>query len=465
MRAYAKRPVLTAAAEAAVGRARGLAVPVAIVGRPASGAYAVARAIHRDGRPGGFVSVRTRLGGPAELVAKLRGELEGDPASDLLTVYVDDLEGQVREVQEAALGLVDEGLRSRGRPVPVRLVARLSADPALDSSLEIAPLALRLSVLRIVLPRLDERRDELAAIVAAIAEDVSLRLALTSSWLSPEAVRALAERRWPGDLEELETVLTRLLVGARGSVVTVEDVWDLDPVRPTAGAPSSPPPRSPEPAIASASPRVDPALEIVLTELAHELKNPMVTLKTFTQHLDRLLEDAEMRERFVGLAGEAIERMDGFLEEMLAFSRFREARPRVLPFEPLVADALVLPAGDGRSFSGTGVPAGAVIVADEEQIGFALRALARALSRRLPPAAPILYEWQPPGGLRFDSRAEAVGIALHNVVDSESRDELSASLDFFMARSLIERNRGTLVAERDAAGLHVRLQLPSAGAR
>jgi hypothetical protein len=169
-----------------------------------------------------------------------------------------------------------------------------------------------------------------------------------------------------------------------------------------------------------------------------------------------------MRERF---AGEAIDRMDGFLEEMLAFSRFREARPRVLALEPLIARSLVIPAGDPRSFSGDGVPAGAVIVADEEQVAFALRALGRALSRRLPPTAAILYEWQPPGGLRFDTRAEAAGIALHNVVDSESRDELSTSLDFFMARSLIERNRGTLEAERDAAGLHVRLQLPSAGAR
>ncbi|MGH7805954.1 MAG: histidine kinase dimerization/phospho-acceptor domain-containing protein, partial [Candidatus Binatia bacterium] len=226
------------------------------------------------------------------------------------------------------------------------------------------------------------------------------------------------------------------------------------PIEPRAKAPAAAPPRA-----------TDPPLEGLLMELAHELKNPMVTLKTFSGHLDRLLEDPETRTKFVGLATEAIDRMDGFLEELLAFSRFGEPRPQVLPLEPLVKRAFAgTPLARDR-FSGNGVPAGVSIVADEDQAEFALRALLRGLCKQLSPNAPIVYQWVAPGGLRFDSRAELSGIALHNVMGQGIREEILASLDFFVCRSLIERNRGRVSAERDDAGVHVELWLPIAGAR
>ena len=200
-------------------------------------------------------------------------------------------------------------------------------------------------------------------------------------------------------------------------------------------------------------------------ELAHELKNPMVTLKTFSGHLDRLLDDPATRTKFVDLAGEAIDRMDGFLEELLAFSRFGDPRPQVVALDPLLARALGGPAAIRDRFSGNGAPAGLKVVADEEQIEFALRALLRGLTKQLSPSAPIVYQWVAPGGLRFDSKAEVTGIALHNIMGQGIRDELAASLDIFVSRSLIERNRGRLSAERDDSGLHVRLDLPPAGAR
>jgi signal transduction histidine kinase len=53
-----------------------------------------------------------------------------------------------------------------------------------------------------------------------------------------------------------------------------------------------------------------PTLEVLLGELAHELRNPMVTIKTFAQHLDSVLDDPEVRARFAALTGEAITRMD-----------------------------------------------------------------------------------------------------------------------------------------------------------
>ena len=60
-------------------------------------------------------------------------------------------------------------------------------------------------------------------------------------------------------------------------------------------------------------------LEVVLGELAHELRNPMVTIKTFAQHLDSVLADPEVRARFSALTADAIDRMDGLLETLARF--------------------------------------------------------------------------------------------------------------------------------------------------
>ena len=303
---YGKRPFLTAAAEAAIARVRGLDVALALHARSTSGSYGVARAIHREGRAGGFVSLRTPLLPDRTVEPKLRREIDADPGLDRLTLYVDDLDRQRREVQEELLDLIDEGLRDRGRSVPVRLIARLGE----GTRLAVTELTRRLSVVAVRLPPLADRADELAAIVAALAEDLAARLGLPSRWIAPEAVRVLAERPWPGDVDDLEVVLSRLLVGTRGSVVTVEDVWEIDAHSRTGASEAAPRPAPKPDADADRAapsrpsrptrPSFERDLEIVVTELAHELKNPMVTLKTFTQHLDRLLEDAETRERFVG---------------------------------------------------------------------------------------------------------------------------------------------------------------------
>ena len=440
--------------------ARAALAPMCLVGLPRSGTYAVARAIHRDGEPSGFVSVRSLVDSPRELAERIVLELEGDPAVDFVTLYVEGVERQPRPVQELLLRLIDEGIRFRSRSIPVRVIAQTTADPRGGARFANSVLAARLATLVVPVFPMDARRDELLAIVTEVAADLVTRFGLGSRWLSPEGARNLADRDWAGDFEELEATLARILAGARGSVVTLEDVLAAGALPETA-APARSPAAAPAPA--TTSPSVAPPLEYLLMELAHELKNPMVTLKTFSGHLERLLEDPEMRGKFVHLAGEAIDRMDGFLEDLLAFSRFGEPRPQVLPFDALLARTLSPP--DRERFSGNGIPPGVVVVVDEEQAQFALRALFRAFRKRLPPEAPIVYQWVPPAGLRFDSRAESTGIALHNIMGQGNRDELSASLDFFVSRSLIERNRGRLVSDRDETGLHVRLELPAAGAR
>src|SRR5207237_1158955 len=80
-------------------------------------------------------------------------------------------------------------------------------------------------------------------------------------------------------------------------------------------------------------------LEYLLAELAHELRNPLVTIKTFADHLPALLEDAELRTRFATLTSDAIERMDGLLENVLAFARLGAPRREAVEVGPILARA------------------------------------------------------------------------------------------------------------------------------
>src|SRR5205814_2641524 len=129
----------------------------------------------------------------------------------------------------------------------------------------------------------------------------------------------------PGDVAELEAVLARAWLAAPG------DVIDAEHLSLPAGAAAVPTAKA-----APAAPTSTGELEFVLAELAHELRNPMVTIKTFARHLPEMLEDAELRARFETLTDEAIDRMDSLLENVLAFARLGPPRP-----EPVEVGALL----------------------------------------------------------------------------------------------------------------------------
>ena len=55
--------------------------------------------------------------------------------------------------------------------------------------------------------------------------------------------------------------------------------------------------------------------------MAHEIKNPLTALKTFTQLLPKRYNDAEFRHDFSGLAGSEIARIERIVNQLLAFAR------------------------------------------------------------------------------------------------------------------------------------------------
>ena len=69
------------------------------------------------------------------------------------------------------------------------------------------------------------------------------------------------------------------------------------------------------------------SLGLLTAGLAHEIRNPLVAIRTFTQLLPERYQDAEFREGFQGLALKEVDRICGLLNDLLSFAR--PSRPNV----------------------------------------------------------------------------------------------------------------------------------------
>jgi len=74
----------------------------------------------------------------------------------------------------------------------------------------------RLNVLRIAIPPLRERREDVPALAAHFLREIPPRIRLPEPPLAPEALAALTSHEWPGNVRELEHTMTRLILQAQG---------------------------------------------------------------------------------------------------------------------------------------------------------------------------------------------------------------------------------------------------------
>jgi signal transduction histidine kinase len=71
------------------------------------------------------------------------------------------------------------------------------------------------------------------------------------------------------------------------------------------------------------------SLGLLTAGLAHEIRNPLVAIRTFTQLLPERYEDPEFREGFQGLALKEVDRICGLINDLLSFAR--PSKPNVKP--------------------------------------------------------------------------------------------------------------------------------------
>jgi len=75
--------------------------------------------------------------------------------------------------------------------------------------------------------------------------------------------------------------------------------------------------------------------------LAHEIRNPLVAIKTFTQLLPERFEDEEFRNHFLNIASSEVDRISSLINELLEFARPSDPK---LEFEDIngILDGMIL---------------------------------------------------------------------------------------------------------------------------
>ena len=484
-RARAAPPIAPETLVRLLERAGGVAlarVPVLIVGERGTGKRTAARALHAAAGGGPMVRVTPLTAAPLR-----QGRLPSAPPqrrAGTVTVLADGIDGFPGEAEATLVEWLADGvLPASEGGLPFWLIATTSADlEALsrDGCFDRA-LASRLGEIVIEMPALRDRRSAIGMIAGTILASAGSNLG-RSFTLAPAALSRLESFPWPGNLEQLAQVLRRSALLAPNDRIGPEDllfdlagdervvppaeaivhtadagteaaaVETLAGVAPVAALPGA----SGEPRLATG---VDARLELVLTELAHELKNPMVTIKTFADHLPSLLEDAALRERFAALTNEAIGRMDGLLDNVLDFARLGPPQPQPVALAELLDQALeVVEAALAERqvrVRRDGWTREATILGDRRHLEYALRNLFESLVAELPRdrELTVAINTHSTVELRF-AGAVCVATKLQSFLDGADGVPAPTALPlrFVLARAVLLRGGGEVavhMTERD----------------
>ncbi|MGE0791831.1 MAG: sigma-54-dependent transcriptional regulator [Sandaracinaceae bacterium] len=217
---------------------------VLITGESGTGKEVLARTIHELGKRQDAPFVVVNCGAlpenlmESELFGHVKGAFTGaTSASDGLfraahggTLLLDEIGELSQGLQVKLLRVLQE---RRVRPVggsqeidvDVRVLAATNRD--LEAEVESGgfrqDLFYRLNVIRIHLPPLRERTEDIPLLAAHLVEKHAA-LAGRSLSLSDDAVRRLARQPFPGNVRELENLIERAVTLAEGSIITTDDL-------------------------------------------------------------------------------------------------------------------------------------------------------------------------------------------------------------------------------------------------
>jgi two-component system nitrogen regulation response regulator GlnG len=110
--------------------------------------------------------------------------------------------------------------------VDVRIIAATNKDleAIVKSKAFREDLYYRLNVVRIKMPPLRERAEDIPQIVDFCVQNLVKQRKARTSRVSPEAMAVLTRHVWPGNVRELENVVYRSAVVAQGDAILVKDL-------------------------------------------------------------------------------------------------------------------------------------------------------------------------------------------------------------------------------------------------
>jgi two-component system response regulator AtoC len=217
---------------------------VFVIGETGTGKELVARAIHQEsGRSGLFVPINCAAI-PAELIeSELFGHRKGAftgadrdrmgrfEASSGGTLFLDEITELPLALQSKLLRVLQENSVERlgsHNPVAVdlRVVAASNRDPqqAVSDGHLRADLYYRLNVVRVEVPPLRARREDIGLLAAHFLERYSRELGRATPRLGAATQERLAAYDWPGNIRELQNLMERAVVLARGPEIGVDQL-------------------------------------------------------------------------------------------------------------------------------------------------------------------------------------------------------------------------------------------------
>lgn len=206
---------------------------VLITGESGTGKELVARALHdlSERADGPFLPVNCAALPESLLESELFGHERGaftgavKPHAGLFeqasggTLMLDEIGDMPLELQSRLLRVIEDGRvrrvgGSRDIPVDVRVVAATARDLTLDARQGRfrEDLYYRLNVVRVRIPPLRERREDIPLLAEALVERAARRLGRAVPEISGDALRALLAFRWPGNVRQLENALEHALL-------------------------------------------------------------------------------------------------------------------------------------------------------------------------------------------------------------------------------------------------------------
>jgi two-component system nitrogen regulation response regulator GlnG len=229
----------------AIGRLSRSNITVLINGESGTGKELVARALHRHSprANGSFVAINIAAIPKELLESELFGHEKGaftgataqrkgrfEQASGG-TLFLDEIGDMPVDLQTRLLRVLSEGkfYRVGGHEqveTDVRIIAATNQD--LEERVKDGrfreDLFHRLNVIRVHLPPLRARREDIPLLARYFLKQSATELAVEPKQLLPETAAALARFPWPGNVRQLENICRWLTVMAPGQTIRVEDL-------------------------------------------------------------------------------------------------------------------------------------------------------------------------------------------------------------------------------------------------
>jgi two-component system nitrogen regulation response regulator GlnG len=477
---YLSFPYLTRSAASLVHRFVASRLPLLISGEIGCGQDRVAR---------GICALQGNVGPPLVLngadidgdyLAQKGLKVSLDPKSRVsdTTVVIENLDRMAPAAQPLLLEFLETGEERFDR---WRVITTTNADLSekLYRGELLEGLYRKVAMLTLKLPPLRDRREDIETLAAWFARDFAQGLGLGEANFSSGALEQLKNYLWCGNLAEMEMVIARTLTIRRTPRIDATDIifdfMDQEAIIDEAEIDD----RSPVPPEAktelklvstnlttqglSSRPLSDNGraksleLNAVIHELAHELKNPMVTIKTFAQLLGERYQDEHFRARFQDVVGHDIDRMDELLEIMVEFADFPRPRISAVSLEQKLRSALdeigsECEKRDAR-FRWKGNAYSREIRVDEAQLKYVLKNVLLAVLAQVKKGSEIEIEVQTQGCLIISFWREIARVAsmAPYLTASKSSDEDVLPLRVLLAKHVVETNGGRMVIDQSAA--------------